>query len=384
MIRTSIPEIGYETVSIKDIVVDAVYGKNRCFKADKSTVSVAGVKLRPTGRFWASFCYLYGVGSSMFKYFPPEESFQRIAEKERNDKIQVAVEVNGGADALDHGVPLNAALAVTRPGKPMLYRDEGLEMLGDLNANSLKYHNGRLFGRIKPRHNFNAEIAGDMHEGFVNCELPIDGYGLPNMYLSLLRQICVNGAIAYAKEFKTEVIVGKDPVHTFVRAAQAYSNDEGFAALRDRFRSAAMSQASIYEAVSIRKIIAAFEPDAFTPSFVASIDKGGDCRNRAAAMLAKKTGNIEALYGIAQIDAISEKRIRQVPTKATVYDLLCFASEMAEHQLQSQAGQKLSMWIGKMVSHEYDLENSVKEIGEFVDFFDPASKKVMEKNLALS
>src|SRR5258708_15218684 len=112
-----------------------------------------------------------------------------------------------------------------------------------LEANSLKYSNGRVFGRVKPRHKFNAEIGGDLHEGFINCELPIDGYGSPNMYLSLLRQVFVNGAIAYAKAFKTEVIIGKDPVHTFLRAAQAYSNHEGFAALRDRFRSAAPAQA---------------------------------------------------------------------------------------------------------------------------------------------
>ena len=79
---------------------------------------------------------------------------------------------------------------------------------------------------------------------------PSPTFGRPNIFLSLLRQVCTNGAIGYAKAFRTELRVGRgsdDVRYAIVRALDNFGNDEGFAALRQRFESAADSWASVAE-----------------------------------------------------------------------------------------------------------------------------------------
>ena len=43
------------------------------------------------------------------------------------------------------------------------------------------------------------------------------------------------------------------------------------------------------------------------------------------------TGDLQRIYGMANLDALSVKRQRTLPAACKVYDLLNFASEVATH-----------------------------------------------------
>jgi hypothetical protein len=65
-----------------------------------------------------------------------------------------------------------------------------------------------------------------------------------------------------------------------------------------------------------------------------------------------------SLYGLANLDALSVKRQWTLPTKAKVYDLLNFASEVATHHADEYGARSSQAWLGSLISGEYDLENS--------------------------
>ena len=75
------------------------------------------------------------------------------------------------------------------------------------------------------------------------------------------------------------------------------------------------------------------------------------------------------LYGLANPDALSVKRQRTLPTKAKVYDLLNFASEVATHNADESGARSSQAWLGSLISNEFDLEDSCSAFDSFQDFF---------------
>src|SRR5260221_348195 len=73
-------------------------------------------------------------------------------------------------------------------------------------------------------------------------DTPIDGFGRPSVYLSLLRLVCSNGAVGYSPAFRSELSVGKGDdgvAFALTRVLDGFNNEDGYAALRQRFESAA-------------------------------------------------------------------------------------------------------------------------------------------------
>jgi hypothetical protein len=81
------------------------------------------------------------------------------------------------------------------------------------------------------------------------------------------------------------------------------------------------------------------------------------------------TGDVSGIYGISNPDALSVKRQRTLPTKAKVYDLLNFVSEIATHHADEFGARSSQAWLGSLISGEFDLENSCQVYGDFSDFF---------------
>jgi hypothetical protein len=93
-----------------------------------------------------------------------------------------------------------------------------------------------------------------------------------------------------------------------------------------------------------------------------------DMRNAVLADLYKRSGDIKDIYGVVQLDAISKKRMRTLPTKATVYTIQNFTTELATHILNPEASRRFQGYIGDLVSQEYDLEGSCEEFPTFEHF----------------
>ena len=87
------------------------------------------------------------------------------------------------------------------------------------------------------------------------------------------------------------------------------------------------------------------------------------------ARFRRVAGNLLELYGLANLDALTQKRRRILPAPCRVYDLLNFASEVATHHADANGAQALQAQLGSWISDEYDLEGSARDGEDFEHTF---------------
>lgn len=389
----------YDVVRIKDIrPLSSITGKNGRQVITRMEVK-DGLVVRPSERFWTSLFARFGFNGSVFKYFQVREVFDRISQVSPNDEVRLCVE-NANAVVKDNGKPLvtlngdgaaldgrpitGTLLAVSATTAPVAKYAETLQLLRERGGEELNYNGGIVSSRHTPRalRGDEFQIGGDAFEHRFVIDTPIDGYGRPNVYLSLLRLICTNGAIAYTKAFRSELTLGRgdngNVSFALQRALDSFNNEEGFLALRQRFEAAQHSWASVGEAMKLYRTLVKLHS---SPEYLkkaapdlASISeannavrdgRGGDLLPKFHAL----TGDISQIYGLANLDALSAKRQRTLPVGCTVYDLVNFASEVATHHAAGQGSRLVNGWIGETVGAEYDLEGTGEKFKDFRDFF---------------
>lgn len=322
---------------------------DRTGRLDIERLVVNDESLVPTQRFWKSFALRYGINSRLFRYFEPEEVFKRIASRSRSDDIQICIE-----RAEDN----SSLLAISPPGRECVRESRIRELVQQYGAEGIDYANGVVTSRHRPPSSDRSfQIGGDEFENRFVLETPVDGFGQPRLHLSLLRLICANGAIGYHKAFRSMIGSGKDMVYVISRALQSFDNGEGYAALRQRFESAQQSWASVNECHELYKILVKLDANR---SF-----KSTDTFRKYSEM----TGDIHAMYGLANLDALNAKRQRVLPAKCRVYDLLNFASEIGTHHANGIGNRMIQSYIGSLVSDEYDMEGTAKVVPDFKDLF---------------
>jgi hypothetical protein len=81
------------------------------------------------------------------------------------------------------------------------------------------------------------------------------------------------------------------------------------------------------------------------------------------------TGDLTRIYGLANLDSLSVKRQRTLPSACKVYDLLNFASEVSTHHATNMGNRKVQAYIGDLISGEYDLEGTADQFSDWRDFF---------------
>jgi len=359
-------------------------------RTDKPVVSEVVVNdepIKPTDRFWLSLHARYGFNNSIFKYFGHDEVFQRISEVEPRDRVRLCVE-------RDTDTGESRLLAISNPAKPVVHHESLMETLDRYDGDDISYCDGIVESSHTPRIGSNEfEIGGDTFWNRFVMSAPIDGYGQPSIYLSLLRQICTNGMVGYAPTFRSTLALGRgedDVIYSIVRALDGFGNDEGYAALRQRFEAAAKSWASVYEAQSLYRLlvklltrhnirtsrttpgttsISGLLTDDSSPAELRSSEKCAEAGSPIITAFHRMTGDVSQIYGLANVDALSVKRQRTLPVKARVYDLLNFVSEIATHHADEQGARASQGWLGTLISGEYDLEGSQDAFGDFQDFF---------------
>lgn len=376
-------DFDYEYAPVGDLRVitetSKLNGKKKVTK-----VIVKDEELVPTDRFWTSLYARYGFNSAFFKYFDHDEVFNRIADREKNDNMRLCIE---------RGSNSNKLLAVSNPNKPLVDYGAIYELINRYGGENVTYHNGIVESVHTPRTGANALTIGadDFKQRFV-LSTPIDGYGDPNVYLSLLRLLCTNGMVGYGRTFRSQVALGKgsdDVRPSIIRVLEGFGNEEGFAAMRQRIESAQKSWASVHETQTLYKLLL---------GCIANQTVDNDSQNRLSSGLRKwyeksnafnygstrgadetwlmpmtrafegMTGSPTLLYGLANPDALSSKRQRTLPVNCTVYDAINFATEVATHHADPVAGRKLQAWVGETISGEYDMEGTIDKFSDFKDF----------------
>lgn len=385
------PKFTYDIVAINDLVVNTRLDA----KSGKSVVDHIMVRdepLQASERFWTSLFSRFHINKAFFKYYDYAEVFDRISSVESSDRIRVCVERRDIGD----GKSVNRLLAVTNPKSVIVPYDDLMDMLETSGHEGISYNDGMIESMHRPRVGaVELNVLGDAFNNRFVLDTPVDGYGSPNVYLSLLRKICTNGIIAMSKSFRSSVSLGKgddNVAFALTRVLDQFSNDEGYACLRQRIEAAGNSWASVNEALILYKTLVKLHgqedhegnpvisrtpdlstaylsrlvdvPDASSPMGEVEDVIGSPVIAAYHAM----TGDTSRLYGLANLDALSNKRQRTLPVKCTVYDMINFATEVATHYATPSAARSLNAFVGTLISAEYDMEGTCEKFKDFADF----------------
>ena len=313
-----------------------------------------GRRMRVSDRFWASFSSLHNLGRSTFTYFSHPEVFQRITEKTGN-AVRLAFEAQADGGRL---------LSCTNPAKPLLRLDEARELVARFNGTATGYGQGVVTATFDCPFSSAFQIGGDDFRTQFHVQMPVDGYGLPSSFLALLRMVCTNGLVAMSSAFKTTFQLGKESnslLPVLERAMVTFNNEEGFHAVRQRLESASTSWASLNEARRLRGCLA-----------TAAMNEGMSTllRNTILHQYDEACGDPLGIYGLTSQDEVSSRRARAIPVKATVYDLVNFATEATTHHLHDpMARSRVYGWLGDAITQEYDLEGTVTQFPDYQDYF---------------
>lgn len=339
----------YGFANLKDVKVQPLADEKN-MKKNRVVIELEGKPYHPTNRFWRSFFNRYHISESVFRYFSHEEVFQRISSKVRADDFRYCVE--------EHESGLSTLLAVSNPERTMIRSGTVESIVQAFGSQGIEYHEGIITSTHAPRSGeFQYKIGPDEFKNQYVIKTPIDGFGEPQIYLSLLRLICANGAIGYTPVFRSEVRTGKDPEHAITRALSCFDNAKGYSQMAARFEAAQCSWASLHEVQRVYNQLIKIKFS--VPEF------GASALNR----LYELTGRPQELYGLANLDQLSEKRQKVLPAKCRVYDLLNFITEIATHHISHEQAMKLQALTGSFLADDYDLEGSADHVQSFADLF---------------
>jgi hypothetical protein len=379
----TLPTFEYSVLRIKDLEVVSTISPEGAIVVDH--IKTGGKILNPSRRFWDSLCARFGFGPSIFKYFSHAEVFQRISEKSSKDMVRLAVQMTPyGFESPKDWKPKLLALSSPK-GKAVLTNTDMIQVFEELPLLSMTYHDGIVTSTHPCRNVMSWDIEGATFTSQLMMETPLDGYGKPTVWLSVAKELGGEDGVtftAYSKKFRSGIILGdKSAAFTLKRAVESFSNEDGFVALKQRMEAATNSWSSVSECVRLTRILYSLKNSDFNPDYALTVVPNGvdslegTLRNRLISALHEITGDIRTLYGVAQLDSISEKKMKLLPTKCRMFTLMDFATDIATRQVLPEAARRLRSYFGELISNEYDLESSGEKFGSFQDFVDKSEFK---------
>ncbi len=358
------PTFTYGIATVADLQVRKVE-RTQNGRVTLKDLAIDGQSVTATRRFWRSFFSRFGIAENVFRYFAPDEVFGRISSMNPNDSFRFCI-----ANQKSRNQSSARLLAVTNPNRPVIRHDEVGDLLTRYGGTDISYRDGLVTSFHAPRGGSREfQIGGDQFRDRFCMETPIDGYGHPRLFLSMLRLVCSNGMVGYTRAFRSDIPMGKNMDHCISRALESFDNGDGYAALRQRFQSSQTSWASVHECLQLGALLEKLQRENLT------LSKGLLSRFRAIA------GNMSELYGLANLEALSDKRKRILPSKARVYDLINFASEVATHHTLPDGTNRMQAYIGSLIADEYDLEGTANDAPEFDAFFLDDSDAIVRQSV---
>lgn len=353
-------------------------------------IILEGRQIPTTPRFWTSLCSRYsqyGMSMNLIRggLFTPKEAFDRLAAATSKSRNRYCIATNNIGE--------QQLLAITDPAKPVAKYDDVMALFHDHDGSTPDYLWGKPKGTSEdhgvvtctnqlPHLPQVFELSGDEYRPRLTFEVPIDGFGKPQIYLNLLRAACMNGTIAMSPTFKSELSLGKgedNVIFCIQRALEGYNNEDGFIALRERLEHSQRSWASISESQSLYECLLRAGSQAYSDKGTGANTQIGKVDGNladwgyenVAKAFVNLTGDLPFIYGITHIDALSRRKMERLPTRATVYELINFATEVATHYMPNPAtARSLHRYVGELLGggQEFDLELSRDDNPSFTDF----------------
>jgi len=320
------------------IAKDGSLSRVRC---DKAHIKEVG-DVKVTERFMTSLAGLMGLGSSVFRYFKPDEVFDRVIKAApRNTNIQITVDDKGNL------------LAAISPGKETLGMKTFNEVMDATHPRGFTYHNGVVKLLYGVDYNGGMTIGGEDFKKQFTMTIPLDGYGEAFSNLAFLRQVCENGMEILNTLFSSRVGLGTKGKRSapIINYVQNYNNDESFSVIEDRLVTAMSSPASLGE---YARLLGALQLGAGDPVANKELDRA------IYTTLTDIGGNPMSKYGLVSLDSLSDKKLMLLNTDCKVYDLIQLATEVSTHQYNKgdlmRRRVKLDKYVSDLLTNEYDME----------------------------
>jgi len=375
---SGIPHVQYQTVSIKDIMVHRDPGSaNSASRVTGMEINGVDAPVNCTDRFINSFLGLFGLSKSIFNLFDHAEVVERLLLRGKGDKVRLAMQMNKD-DTF-------TALAAIKPSKPYVEAFDLYDLLKKMDIPDSEI--GYTLGVVRSTHvpsvmgNSEVDIVGDAAVRRFVMDIPIDGYGAPSAYLSIIRQVCSNGMIGEAPAFRSQVNIGDsgnvingnvvhDAIPTIRKFVESHNNEEGFHVLTDRMRTAGKTPASLDEFNRLYRLVTGNSMDSLHRRMVTQTTSATDLSSDVSQVMYSLAGkDLMDKYGLVSLDQLSPKKRKLVPVECTVMDLINVASELATHRANDYQNKKISGFVGQTLAEEFDLEGAEAEFSKSTDLY---------------
>ena len=331
-----------EIVTIQDLVP---LNEKSTSKSDWK-LKYSGQEYSVTPRFVSSLAKKLKFSNTIFNFFSPQEVLGRAAEVQPEQEF-IATFDNS----------TNQILGIIERNKKILPPSVGCRIFSeDPRIRSAHYANGIWHGELVLDEVFNIDNSGE-YSRKLNIQYPVDGIGMPSIYLAIERQICSNGAVVQVAAFRTDIEINDESGTHLSRLLRSFSNQHGFSALEERIGIAQQTMASVNELIMVDNLLQDYVQD--KKSYY-------KLHNRLYEM----AGDPCLVYETTSLNNIPAKKRSLLPVNCAVNDLLNFCSELTTHHgnlLTSSSA--FDVAAGRTLAGEFDLEGMYSINRKSPDFF---------------
>ena len=286
-----------------------------------------------TARFITSFARKLKFSNNIFNYFTAEEVFDRVQQRNPDVAFKVTFDRQGGE-----------ILGVVDESKKLLPAEIACNVFAsDPRVQKIQYSKGVWEAEFLLDGNFSIRNDSE-YARKIWVHYPVDGVSMPCVYLSVLRQVCSNGAVALVPGFRTDIEINDESGTHLSRLLRSYNNENGFMALESRLQTAQDTLASVNELLKIENLLATQISDQSSVSALQT-------------RLEEMAGDPCARYETTSLNNIAPKKRPLLPVGCSVNDLFNFCSELTTHHdnIISRVD-AFNITLGNMLSQEFDLE----------------------------
>ena len=284
-------------------------------------------------RFITSFARKLKFSGNIFNYFTAGEVFDRVQQRNPDVAFKVTFDQQDGE-----------ILGVVDETKKLLPAEIACNVFAsDPRIQKIQYSKGVWEAEFLLDETFSIRNDSE-YARKIWVHYPVDGVSMPCVYLSVLRQVCSNGAVALVPGFRTDIEINDDSGTHLSRLLRSYNNENGFMALESRLQTAQDTLASVNELLKIENLLATQISDQSSVSALQT-------------RLEEMAGDPCARYETTSLNNIAPKKRPLLPVGCSVNDLFNFCSELTTHHdnIISRVD-AFNITLGNMLSQEFDLE----------------------------
>lgn len=334
-----------ERLTMHDLIPTEDGGENG--DPEQAKIRFDDREYRLSRRFFSSFARRMKFSTNVFNYFSPQEFITRVAERKPDLAFQATFDNESGV-----------LLGVTDPDRKLLPAHIACKVIADdPRTRKITYNNGVWEAEMMLDEKFEVPQAGQYYRK-LQLNYPVDGLGMPCIYLATMRVVCSNGAVAAVSQFRTDIEVNDESGTHLGKLLKSFSNDYGFSAMSERLIAAQDTVASVNELLTIDSMIAANVSDK-------------NAYRKIHDRLNDIAGDPCYQYAVTSLQSIPRKKQTLMPIACSVNDLLNFCSELTTHHGELlHRPRAFDEKTGQMLAQEFDLEGMYHTHGRpSPDFF---------------